>query len=305
MAKPKTEPDRDVSAGSDSAPPSGDSDVSAPEPLPPDVFFVSAELDRSIADRFRAVHEEQANHDQHCILVLTTPGGDADAAYIMSRYLRRVYEHLTVCVFGYCKSAGTLLALGAHELVMGRRGELGPLDVQVSEKDQLVRDGSGLEIFTSLGVLFAHAYESFERYFLTTVERSRGQITTKTAADIATTLAIGLMAPISAQVDPLRLGREQRELDIASHYAQRLDVSAEAIAQLTKAYPSHGFVIDREEAIDLLAIARSPNEMEEALESALSEHPGLYYPEQDSVICLTPQASDDVASDPTESDPTE
>ena len=64
---------------------------------------------------------------------------------LIARFLRGVYESVTVCVFGYCKSAGTLLALGCHEVAMGLRGELGPLDVQVSEKDELARFGSGLE----------------------------------------------------------------------------------------------------------------------------------------------------------------
>lgn len=293
MPKPAGEPDAETSVPPESDTSSNDSDAAGVASPPPDVFFLSAGINRPIADRFRALHEEHASHGEQCILVLTTYGGEADAAYIMSRYLRQVYEHLTVCVFGCCKSAGTLLAVGATELVMGRRGELGPLDVQVSEKDQLFPAGSGLEIFTSLSVLIAHAYESFERYFLATVERSSGQITTKTAADIATKLAIGLIAPISGQIDPLRLGREQRELDIASQYARRLGVSEQAISMLTKTYPSHGFVIDREEAISLLDIARPPNAAEEALEAALTNHPGLYYPQADTVICLSSQTSDD------------
>lgn len=79
------------------------------------MFFVSAPLDRSTAYRLYEAHK-QSGRRKHCILVLTTSGGDADAAYLMARYLRRFYEKVTICVFGYCKSAGTLLALGAHEV---------------------------------------------------------------------------------------------------------------------------------------------------------------------------------------------
>lgn len=93
-------------------------------PEGPDVFFVSAPLDRSTAYRLYEAHK-QSGRRKHCILVLTTSGGDADAAYLMARYLRRFYEKVTICVFGYCKSAGTLLALGAHEIVMGRAGRVG------------------------------------------------------------------------------------------------------------------------------------------------------------------------------------
>ncbi len=134
-------------------------------PEQPDLFLVSAPLDRTTAQHLHAAHSRSLRQ-KHCVLVLTTSGGDADAAYIMARYLRRHYEKLTICVFGYCKSAGTLLALGGHELVMGERGELGPLDVQVSSKDEMFPSRSGLEIFASLEVLKAHAFQSFERYLL-------------------------------------------------------------------------------------------------------------------------------------------
>ncbi|MFP1590460.1 hypothetical protein ACLB1M_00220 [Escherichia coli] len=36
------------------------------------------------------------------------------------------YEHITVLVVGPCKSAGTLMAVAAHKLVIGDMGELGP-----------------------------------------------------------------------------------------------------------------------------------------------------------------------------------
>ena len=51
-----------------------------------------------------------------CVLVLTTDGGHADAAYLIARFLRGTYESVTACVFGYCRRAGTLLALGCHEV---------------------------------------------------------------------------------------------------------------------------------------------------------------------------------------------
>lgn len=184
----------------------------------PDMFFISASLDRITVERLYEAHL-RSRRGKHCVLVLTTGGGDAHAAYIMARYLRRSYEKVTICVFGYCKSAGTLLALGAHELVIGERGELGPLDVQVSTKDEIVPSASGLEIFESLEVLKAYAFDSFERYLLQILQRSAGQVTTKTAAEVATELTVGLLAPMAAQIDPLRLGHEQRALKIAGRYA--------------------------------------------------------------------------------------
>ena len=257
--------------------------------LQADVFYLSGPLSRATDDRLRQAYEASCQGER-CVLVLTTSGGDADAAYLMARFLRRVYRHVTVCVFGYCKSAGTLLALGGNEIAMGIRGELGPLDVQVSEKDELGRFGSGLEIVTSLNVLTETAFASFEHYLVTTVQRSGGQISTKTAAEIATNLTVGLVAPISAQIDPIRLGREQRAMEIASAYAERLGISAQAIARLTTEYPNHGFVIDLTEASDFLSHVRALETGEHELEVAVARHTrGIYVPDQGqgTVICLT------------------
>ena len=257
--------------------------------LQADVYYLSGTLNRKTDTRLRAVVERSRQHDR-CVLVLTTSGGDADAAYLITRFLRGVYKRVIVCVFGYCKSAGTLLALGCHEIAMGLRGELGPLDVQVSEKDELARFGSGLEIVASLNLITETAFSSFESYLVATVQRSGGQISTKTAAEIATNLTVGLVAPISGQIDPIRLGREQRAMDIASAYAERLGISPQAIGRLTTDYPDHGFVIDLTEAKEFVDHARELKPPERALEEALAAaSPAIYYPSarQDIVTCLT------------------
>lgn len=66
--------------------------------------------------------------------LLHTPGGDVDAADKMVRILRkRVGDKgtLRVVVPDCAKSAGTLLALGAHSIVMSDSSELGPIDPQI------------------------------------------------------------------------------------------------------------------------------------------------------------------------------
>ena len=242
-------------------------------------------------ERFLAEHAKSARRER-CVLALTTPGGDPDAAYLMARLLRKIYEHVTVCVFGYCKSAGTLLALGAHEIAMGSRGELGPLDVQVSEKDELAQFGSGLDIFASLHFLIETAFDSFERYLLAMVSRSGGQISTKTAAEIATNLAVGIVAPIASQIDPMKLGRHQRAMDVAAAYARRLGAPLDIIAKLTTDYPDHGFVIDGDEAKKLLPeFARDLTGNERQLEGALAASGLPLYipvPGPSIIACLAP-----------------
>ena len=260
------------------------------EQLEADVYFASGRITREAIASLVREHAKSSKRDR-CILTLTTPGGDPDAAYLVARYLQEAYERFIVCVFGPCKSAGTLLALGAQEIAMGARGELGPLDIQITEKDELIRARSGVDIFMSLNVLQGSLLESFELFFIQMVEASQGQITTPTAAKIATELAVGLMAPIAAQIDPARLGREKRALEITSNYAKRLDVPKRAIGRLSHKYPSHSFVIDLQEAQEFLNTARPADPLELELEKYLERvHSDLYNPWSHffHIHCMTP-----------------
>lgn len=63
-------------------------------------------------------------------LILTTHGGQADAAYRIARLIQIVSRTFRLFVPQRCKSAGTLLALGANAILMSPIAELGPLDVQ-------------------------------------------------------------------------------------------------------------------------------------------------------------------------------
>jgi ClpP class serine protease len=90
---------------------------------------------------------------KNAILILVTEGGDPDAAYRIARCFQEHYELFTCIVPGYCKSAGTLITIGAHELVMTDGGELGPLDIQMSKKDELWESQSGLTVAAALNAL--------------------------------------------------------------------------------------------------------------------------------------------------------
>jgi len=201
--------------------------------------------------------------NRNVVLILATNGGSADAAYRIARCLRRNYEKITVFIDGYCKSAGTLLAMVADELVMTDFGELGPLDVQISKPDELGDVISGLIPMQALNTLQVQAFESFETHFMSILMRSGFQITTKTASEIAANITVGLFSPIYQQIDPMRLGEMDRSVRIAMEYGERIaakskNLKPDALAKLVAAYPSHEFVIDRDEARDLFRSVRSP-----------------------------------------------
>ena len=208
------------------------------------------------------------------ILVLVTEGGDADPAYRIARCLQEHYERFSLFVSGYCKSAGTLVALGAHEIVITDHGELGPLDVQMSKEDELGATRSGLTVLSALSALQVKAYDAFEYFLLETKNRGGGFITTRTAIRVATDLAGSLFAPIYEHVDAMHIGEADRSLRIAHRYGELLAESSQncrsgALEMLTSSYPSHGFIIDRRQAKTLFNNVRSPSPNEMALAARL------------------------------------
>ena len=86
-------------------------------------------------------------------MILFTEGGDADAAYKISRLLQQWYGQFTCFLPGYCKSAGTIVLMGANEIVINDDGEMGPVDIQMAKKDELAEYQSGLTVLTALTAL--------------------------------------------------------------------------------------------------------------------------------------------------------
>lgn len=65
-------------------------------------------------------------------LILETHGGSAEIAEQIVRLLRGRFEHLTVIVPGVAKSAGTIMAMAADEILMEPGSALGPIDAQLT-----------------------------------------------------------------------------------------------------------------------------------------------------------------------------
>lgn len=63
-------------------------------------------------------------------LMLSSPGGDGETAVRLARQAQSRCSELTVIVPDQAKSAATLLAMGAHEILMGPTSDLGPVDPQ-------------------------------------------------------------------------------------------------------------------------------------------------------------------------------
>ncbi len=244
------------------------------EDLNADVILYNGPIERP-ADEILIEDCIKRRRRENALLILVTMGGDADAAYRIARCLQFKYKRFYLYVSGYCKSAGTLVAVGAHELIMSDHGELGPIDVQMSKKDELWESQSGLTIMDALAALEDNAFNAFETFFLETKKRSVGRITFRTSARIAAEMTAGLFAPLYGQIDPLHIGEAARAMSIAGRYGRRLLAYGQNIEQakldILSNYPSHGFVIDRWEATMLFRNVREPNQLEKDLADFLGD----------------------------------
>jgi ClpP class serine protease len=65
-------------------------------------------------------------------LIVTSPGGSAEATEAILKYLRTKFRSIRVIVPVAAMSAATMLALGADTIVLGSHSQLGPIDPQFS-----------------------------------------------------------------------------------------------------------------------------------------------------------------------------
>lgn len=239
-----------------------------------DVILYSGEIEDSIADQAIQIAKDPKRRS-NAFLMLATRGGSPDAAFRMARVLQRHYAKFTIYIYGICKSAGTLVAVGAHEIILSDFGEFGPLDIQLGKRDELFETVSGLNITQALNSLNARSLEVFRATLIDFKGGGRGQISTKLAAEIASNFATGLYDKIYAQIDPAQLGAVERSINIASDYGKRLSAKSknakrDTIDRLVSGYPSHSFVIDLDEARDLFNNVRHPDRVEEELAECIS-----------------------------------
>lgn len=272
-----------------------------------DTYLFSGDIDDRNADALvQLVHDRTDGRDS-AALYLTTYGGDPHSAYRIGRALRRNYKTVRLLIAGPCKSAGTLVALAADELVIGPFGELGPLDVQLRKDDEIVRSNSGLDVVSAISTVSVYAFRNFEEYMLNILRRSDGGVSTRTACDVASALVTNLYKPITAQIDPLRLGEVQRAIRIAKSYGERLglpNARDETLDRLVEDYPAHGFVIDYEEAKTLFYKVDPMEGVEATIAGHM--HRALRHPSEEALVVSLDQRIDELtgSGDPTDENTT-
>lgn len=234
-----------------------------------DTFLYSGPIERGYDLNFADYVSENQKNDT-VMLVLCTPGGSPDAAYKMGRYLQTRYDHFRLLIPGFCKSAGTLLAIAAEELVFSPYGELGPLDIQMAKTDNIAGLESGLNISEAFLTLEKRAKETFHDLVAEITSASGGIVSFHTASHSASEIVAALYGPIFSRIDPEEVGSRARAMRIGEDYGQRLaskfqNLKPSALGLISQSYSSHGFVIDMEEASGLFNRVRAVNEQEKKL----------------------------------------
>jgi Serine dehydrogenase proteinase len=171
-----------------------------------------------------------AKREKPILLVLLNLGGSIEAGYLISKTCKRLANgKFVVAIPRKAKSAATLLALGADEIHMGLMSELGPIDPQIGGFPALGMKNA-LEILTDLACKHPGAATMLGEY-------------------------------LQSKLDLRILGYFERINDSAIQYAERL-LAGKSIPggqtprsladHFVNHYKDHGFVIDFDEARELL-----------------------------------------------------
>jgi ATP-dependent protease ClpP protease subunit len=244
-------------------------------------------VERFFHNRIRKVE----NPSKDCTLFLTTGGGDPTAAYRLRNHLKSKYDgKLRLLAYGFCKSAGTLVALGSDEIIMSSVSELGPIDPQFIHRDQL-RVGSGLDINSAMDFIEERALKLFHKFFKGIITELDDAISKKAASEFAGNMATGLLTPVTARLDPLQIGDINRNNHIAFEYAKRISIDndTELASALVFGYPSHEFVIDFKEAKKLFRskVSLLDKDIESDLEKVFSQDDKFLwtrYPSDNNIV---------------------
>jgi hypothetical protein len=204
------------------------------------------------------------------LLVVDSPGGQAQAAYQIAGLFRRHCGGFGAVVPRYAKSAATLLILGALDVYMGPDAEIGPLDAQLMDPDR-EEYGSALNEVQALERLHSAALEEIDRTMMLMLGRTGKKI--DSILPLVLDYWAKVMRPLLEKIDTVHLTQQSRILKVAEDYAVRLleakygEQRAQDIANhLVNRYSEHRFVIDREEAGKLLDLPTMTKEQEEAIE---------------------------------------
>jgi hypothetical protein len=181
---------------------------------------------------------------ENLAIFLYTPGGDTIVGWGLVNLLRQYCKKLKVLVPFQALSCGTLIALGADEIVMGKHGLLSPVDPSVSSPFNPPAPGIQQPGAISLLPVSVEDMIGF-------LDLAKKEIGLKSEESMVSILKV-----LADKVHPLALGAVYRAREQTSSLAKRLLLTHSSdgakidriVKRLTQELPTHNYLIGRAEA---------------------------------------------------------
>ena len=206
-------------------------------------------LDDAVYD---GIFAQRGDIGESSALLIDSAGGQAATAFKIARLFQRRASRFCIVVPKYAKSAATLLAMGAKRLILGEDAELGPLDVQMFDFDR-EEFGSALNAVQSLERINAFSLAVIDQMTPLLMRRTGRKL--DMLLPLVVNYTVSFVRPLLEKIDTVDFTKKSRELKVAEEYAFRLlkpnydfDVAKRIAGHLVDHYPTHGFVIDRDES---------------------------------------------------------
>lgn len=214
------------------------------------------EMSHDVEEMFFA-HRRNLPQGKPIALLIESPGGLAECAYGIAKLLQRRCGSFVAIVANWAKSAATLLALGASEIILAEHGQLGPLDVQLYDPAR-EEESSALNETQALERLHMAGLEALVNTLYVLRARTSWRGTRKRFDALlphAVQFVAESMRPLYEKVDVVQYTTRLRDLKVAEEYAVRLlsphyspREAKKLASDLVEQYPDHGFIIDFDEA---------------------------------------------------------
>ncbi len=196
----------------------------------------------------RAVSDRGAEAD----ILISSPGGELNSCFTLARLLGLWFKSWQALVPHYATSGATLLCLGASNIVMSQRGQLGPLDPHERFFDSTRR--SPLEALQALRELREFSLDSIENIAEFMLE---AKVPPELAFAAASEMASRIIEPIVAKIEPGDIATFSLNCTMALEYCRRIAAPSDPARKtqrevdptgLVKFSPGHELVIDLESA---------------------------------------------------------
>lgn len=221
---------------------------------------MGAQIAKDVIDYF-IEHLDRIGPCKKISLILYTSGGDTSAAWNIVNLLRMYCDELQVIVPHKAHSSGTIISLGANEIVMTKQATLGPIDPSIhSPLNPIALNGIG-----PIGV----SVEAVKGY----LEYAKNELNIEDEKVLA-----DIFIKLSEFVHPLVLGQVYRSRAqiqmLAEKLLQNQDIDKDKIKKivdfLCSESGSHDYTINRREAKeDLGLIVKKPTKKQYELIKAL------------------------------------